>query len=1458
LFTASLFNPTLNGTNSPSLLGPVTNAVLAIVNDNNFGTFQFSSPNYQYSENGGYATITVTRGGSALGTASVACATADGTAFAGVNYVTTNVNLTFLPGQLVKSFNVRLLNDNKTNPAPAAFYFAVGLSGPSSGSALGAPTNTLVHIVDASSFNEPPGSIDASYNANVNGSVLALALQSSGQVVAGGNFTAADGSTANRIARFNTDGSLDGTFLNGLAGADASVNTVVSQTDDRILVGGAFANINSAPRGSIARLMTDGSLDTSFNPGAGADNTVYALAEGFVSGSRVVYAGGAFSTYNTIPSPGLVRLDNSGNLDSSFNVGQGLIGTVYALAVYPTNAVYFAGDVLVGGTFTNYNGALVGNLVRLNPDGSLDTNFTQNVAVDSAVRALAIELDGSVLIGGDFTNVNGTVASHLAHLNPDGTLDGAFTTAAEPGVNGSVDAIAVQADGRIVVSGQFTSANGVSRQDITRLLSTGKVDPTINFGTGANGAVNALVIQPTDGDLVLGGAFTTFDNQPHEGIVRLFGGSTTGSGAFQFTTASYQVDENAGVATISIERTDGTSGPNSDGSGDVFVAFTTTNGTAVAGVNYIPTTNYVDFPAGEVVENVFIPVQDDGVITPDLTVNLILSNPSSGGSLGDQATAVLTIINVDSTVEFLSPTYSVPKNNPLGYANIQVVRVGSTSGSCTVNFLTTTNGTAVIGTDYYPTNALITFNPGDITNSVQVPVINNALAEGDKTVTMMLTNVFSATLSATLAAPSNSVLTIVDTSTNIGDLFFAQTNYTANANSGSAILAVERTNGTFNSISANYTINVGTAGTDLKSPTNGIVTLNAGDTVGYITLQLNNNSLQPVTLSVSLYNPQPASQGAGLVAPTNATVTIFNNTPVFNFALATNYVAENNGPASIVVQRLNNIGVVSSVNYATVNGTALAGINYSSVSGTLTFLAGQTFESIAIPLFNRSNIVDQTFGVNLFNPTNAELVAPSNTVVVLQAAAAGVSFPTNAATVSKGSGVTFFTVVCSNPRVEPTATATNLPLEVSYSTVDGTARAGIDYSFSSGTMVFTNGNGTNTFPVTIFGNTSVSSNLTFSLMLTNVTQPGFIAPYGTEAVTITETNSGVRFSQSDYDVFKNAGVATVTVYRTGYTDSVASVQYFVTNGTALAGQNFYPTNGTLTFTNGVTTQSFNVQIIASTQVQPNLIALMQLLNATNAQIVNPGVATLTILETGGSYIVPAGSQLLTNSSLVDLTNNVIGSNDTVQVLFALRNSAGLNVTNLTATLLATNGVVSPSPASQVYTNLQVYGHSVSMPFSFTAHGTNSYTIAPTFQLTADGQAAGTATFVYTLGPWTTTFANSNSIIIPPNTSGGLYGTPASLYPSIINVSGAGSTLIKATVTITNLSDGSIYDLSSLVVSPTTNTLLMAHVSQSGIIVKNVTLTFDDAATNTLPLGNNNVPVTSTNKPSQTGTILNFP
>ena len=1427
-FRVYLFNPTQNGTYQPALFyvgtppnNSITNATLTITNDNSYGVFQFSAPSYVVREDGGYVTITVLRTGGIAAPVSVRYYTSDGpNAVNGINYTgytgTSNV-LNFVANQTAASFNVAITNIGAPEGSNA-FYFNVYLTN-AFNAGLVSPSNAVVNILDANYYVVLPGSLDGSFTPVMNGDVLALALQPNGQILAGGNFTFVNGTPDNGIARLNTDGSLDsaGFLNNGLySGATGgAVQAVVCQTDGRAIIGGAFNNVDGTARNRIARLMTDGSLDTSFNSPGGASAPVYALAETFVNGAREIYVGGAFNTISGGASPNLARLNGGstnsvgGSLDTSFATGSGPNGAVYAIAVYPANSP-FAGKLLVGGAFASINGFALGHVARMNGDGSVDTNFDLNLGANDTVRAIAIQSDGGILIGGDFTNVNGTALNRIARLNSDGSLDANFKTNVGVGANGTVQAIAVQADNRIVLVGQFTQANGVIRFRITRLLPNGAVDPTINFGDGANGAIDALLIQPAYQMLVIGGGFTQYDDQPHAHIARIYGGSVIGSGLLQFTSAGYQVDEKGGQALVTIQRTGGTSGPNPDGSGNISVNFATTSGgSAVAGVNYTAVATTVNFPPGEVLETVAVPVMDDGVVTPDLTVNLAISNPTPPAGMGLQPTAVLTIINDDSAVSFSAANYSVSKNVLTGFAPIDVIRLGTTNGTCSVDFVTTTDGSAAPGVDFYPTNTTITFNPGDTDKQIQVPIINNSLPEGYRTVIFALNNA----VNTALVSPSNATLTIIDTVYAPGQLSFSTTNYTAYESDGNAYLTVVRTNGTSGTVTVAYNTVAGTALPGLNYVnTSGTLSFNNGDASKTFAVPLVNNNIAqgPVSLSVVLSNP---SSGAVLIAPTNATLTLLHTNIGVAFVNATNYVRETNGLVPIFVQRFGGASSSVQVNYATANGTAVAGVNYTAVSGLLTFNAGETLKAISLPLLYDPQVTGNlALTMSLSSPSaGVQLASPSNTVVVLQDADAGLSFLNPASSIYKNAGSAVITVVCSNPGVEP--------LSVHYSTTNGTAVAGVDYTATSGTLVFTGGVGTNTFSVPILTNSLVNGNHTFTVSLSNPTPPGQLVSPSNQVVTIIDSNSGLSFSSPTYTVLKTGVATTITVLRIENTNTVSSVNFATANGTAVAGLDYIATNGTCVFTNGETSQTFSVTVINNTVVQPDKTVLVQLSNPVNGILIAPYAATLTIHDTSGSLVVPAGSTLISESGP---TNGIIDPGETVSLWFAFRAAGGNNVSNLVATLLATNGVTFPSGPQTNYGLLIVGGPSASLPFSFTASGTNSQSIAATFQFKSGTNNLGTAVFAYTLGTSINTFTNTNLIIINDHAA-------ASPYPSTINVSGVGGLLIKATVAFVNLTHSWPADIDALLESPSQQSALLMTHAGGGFGVHGVTLTFDDAA-----------------------------
>ena len=1457
-----LTNGVLNQvTNNAMVLGyGGTNAVLTIVNVDFPGTVEFASSAYSVKQYGGSALIPVVRTGGSAGTLAVSYTTMDGTALAGTNYTGTSGTLTFTNGQVAEYFNVPI-TAGATNGFVSlnlALTNAVLVGNPTAWNGLGSPSNAVLNIIDTSAVNEIPGSPDVTYNsfAGFDGPVYALTLEPNNQLLAGGDFTFADGVRRTRIARLNSDGSLDPAFSlpTSAMGADNSVRALAVQTDGRILVGGYFTNMNSVVMNGIARLNSDGSLDSLFNPGSGAANSVNAVGETFVNGDRKILVGGGFTLLNGQIANNIGRLNDDGSPDTSFNAsGLGANATVYALAVQSD------GKVVIGGDFTAVNGINVNHIARLNVDGSVDSSFTNASASDS-VRAITLQLDGRILIGGLFTSVNGnTNFNHIARLNSaDGSSDSSFT----PGLGASdaVFSIALQTDNRIVLGGSFIRCSGVTRNRITRLNPDGTVDPTINFGAGADSFVAAVVVQedtisgyPTnvpDEKIIIGGGFLNYFGASHPYLARIYGGSIGGSGAFEFSSATYSVNETGTNIVITVNRTGGTSGTNANGSGDIYVPFATSDGTALANTDHGAVTNYftvvtnLDFPMGEVQQTITISVLDDQVITPDLTVNLAV-NPVAPAAYGDQSTAVLTIVNNDSSISFSAATYLATKyaaSVPNGFAPIYVNRNGATYGAASVIFNTTTNGSATPGVDYLPqTNVLVSFAPGSSVQTVFIPILNG-ISDGDQTVNLQLTNA----IGSTMYSPSNAVLTILDRTQAKGSFVLSATNYVVSEGGGAgsinAYITVLRTNGASGIVTVTCSTSDGTAVAGSKYAST-ITNLTFGDgemSKTFAVAVFNTASIEPTEyFYVGMSNP---TGGASLGSPTNATVTILNTNTGIMFAMATNTFSETIPFATINVLRYNNTAGTTTVNYSTTNGTAVAGTNFVASSGTLTFNDGASQAAILVPLIYDTNVTGTLqFTLGLSSPSaGVQVAAPGMTTVLLLDADTGLSFTNANVSVLKNAGSLVVTVVCSNTNVEP--------VSVNYATADGTAKAGTDYSATSGTLTFSNGVATQTFTVPIINNGAVTGNHAFTISLSNPTGTGRLVSPSQQTVTIVDSNSGLRFSSANYTVLKSGGAAVITVYRSDYTDTVSSVNFLATNGTAVNGLNFVSTNGTLVFSNGVTSLTFSVPIIATTTVQPDLTVLLELSSPTNGILLSPSAATLTIHDTSGSFVIPAGSQMVTNYTS-QLTDGVIYSNNTVTILFALRDAGGTNVSNLNATLLATNGVTPISPVTANYGPLIYAGHSVSRPFTFTAHGTNNQQIAATFTLQDGANTIGTAVFGYTLGSSSTVFSNSATIIINDTNA-------ASPYPSIINVSGVGGSLIKATVTLNRLTHTSPHDVDALVVSPAQlNTLILAHAG-GGHSVTNIVLTFDDAATNYL--SNLGQITTSTNKPTQYFPVQNFP
>src|SRR5947199_6671399 len=392
------------------------------------------------------------------------------------------------------------------SPFRRAFLVFV-LSGSISAVRAAAPTPTPTPGQLDSTFVPAPGTNDA---------VNVVIPQPDGKVIAAGRFTFAKNVARNRIARFNSNGSLDTTFDPG-TGADGEITAAVLQPDGRIVVAGRFTSFNGFTHHGICRLNANGSVDQTFGLGSGI-NTALALA--LQTDGRII-VGGQFSNVDLTPRFNLARLNNDGSVDLSFDPVNGPSGDVNAIVIQPD------GRIVIGGTFIGYNGFARGGIALVLGNGVLDPSFDSGVGTGGNVFALELQHNGQIVLGGRFVQYSGINRTFIARIFGDGSLDFGFN----PAPNDWVQSLAVEPDDRILVGGLFNDVNGVGRHGIARLNTNGSLDLIFDPGAGCVGSltndatqVRSIALQQF-GRVLAGGVFTSYDNQLRDNIVRFFDGA---------------------------------------------------------------------------------------------------------------------------------------------------------------------------------------------------------------------------------------------------------------------------------------------------------------------------------------------------------------------------------------------------------------------------------------------------------------------------------------------------------------------------------------------------------------------------------------------------------------------------------------------------------------------------------------------------------------------------------------------------------------------------------------------------------------------------------------------------------------------------------------------------------------------------------------------------------------------
>jgi len=406
---------------------------------------------------------------------------------------------------------------------------------------------------------DPVTGLADSLDADVSDPILTMALQADGKILIGGFFSTVGGQPRRRMARLDPTTGLPDSFR---PEPDSLPRTMAIQADGKILVGGLFLHIGGAPRQAIARLDPLTGAADSFNPNAtGVVSTIAVQPDGMIlvgggfssvgmqtrsfvarlnpitgladsfdpkASSQVssiavqpdgrVLLGGVFFQLSPMGGPpiarhNIARMEPDGRVDRTLNLNMvsivGQAGSIYATAVQPD------GKFLIGGFFSSVLGVARSNIARLNTDGSLDTAFNPNVTgLFSFVRAIAVQADGKILLGGKFTNIGGQTRNHMGRVDGTNGVADSFN----PNANLDVDSIVVQADGKILAGGGFEFIGGQGRVGVARLdPTTGMADA---FDAQANSSTLSIAVQ-ADGKILIGGVFTTVAGQPRNHIARL-------------------------------------------------------------------------------------------------------------------------------------------------------------------------------------------------------------------------------------------------------------------------------------------------------------------------------------------------------------------------------------------------------------------------------------------------------------------------------------------------------------------------------------------------------------------------------------------------------------------------------------------------------------------------------------------------------------------------------------------------------------------------------------------------------------------------------------------------------------------------------------------------------------------------------------------------------------------------
>ena len=1381
-------NLTISTATGGATLGVQDTALLTIVDDEALlpGTIAFSAATYSVAENGGTATITATRSGGSNGVVGVSYATSNGSATSGSDYTAKTGTLSWANGDSAnKTFTITILDDSVYEGNETV---NLTLSAATGGATLGTPNPAVLTIVDnevaapgtiklsASTYSAKEGTgtvtITATRSSGSGGVVgVNYATTSGGTATAGSDYTATSGTltwtagdTANKtftITIFD-DTSVESNETVNLAittptgGATLGTPNTAALTiidNDRVQVCNQWPNtaLKSGTTTLSNSFTTTGTctnrlLVCTVSSELGSSNSSYSVAGD--------YGGQVFTTLVSTTSKSTqqhvwygyvkeaaIAARSTDTVSLTVTAGSTPSGSNLYCASYEgvdqttpiagSRSNYSSGSssVSFGGTVNVTNGGYIFYSQAANGTSSgVPSGYTEHW--DQALSSYS-QAGGSKSITSTGTespsswSLNSSERWGLAvgSLNPvaGGVNAGsiAFSSAtysvAENGSTATITAIRSGGTGAVGVS--YATSDGTTTAGSDYTTTTGTLSwangdtaaktftiPIIDDSTKeANKTVNLALSNPTGGAAL---------GTPNTAVLTITDNDTV-PGAIALSSATYTKNEIAGSVSITATRTGGSDGV-------VGVSYATSNGTATAGSDYTAASGTLSWADGDSTsKTITITIFDDAVYEGNETVNLTLSAPSGGATLGTPSTAVLTIVDNDvianGTIALTASTYSVVEQDSSRTVTITATRTGGSNGAVGVSYATS-NGTAIAGSDYTAASGTLSWADG-VTGSktFTVTISGDTVAESDETFSLALTN---ATGSATLGTPNTAVVTIynddtktyyvqpdnttalgVDGTANVASgsvttAPFVLTTFDPVGNSGvsssyrpttlmlngrtdvmmkiyTPIYATTAVN--ISNIAASFAVRgynsgdkfnvnlydynpAGTAGNETVVATGTAKTISTAGSTQQMTWTASDFSIngtgsvaQNHRLLVKLtYRPNGTTYTPRIYydvtgTGTESTLTVLE-TPgseavagTIAFSTAT-YSTDEAGPtATVTATRSGGFTGAVDVSYATSNGTATAGSDYTATSGTLSWSNGDSAnKTFTIPITNDTAVeADETVNLALTSPTGGAILGTPNTALLTITDNDGLkgtlALSASTYTVAEDVGTATITVTRSGGSYGVVG--------VSYATSNGTATAGSDYTATTGTLSWDDGDyADKTFTIPIINDTTYENDETINVAINNTTGGVTLGTPNTAVVTISANDAvpgAIALSTATYSVNENGGTATITATRTGGADGAVGISYATSNGTANSGSDYTSTTGDLSWANADSAaKTFTVAITRDTAVEGNQTFNVTLSSATGgATIGSPSTAVVTIVdETDSTPPTHTGSLTATATS----------------------------------------------------------------------------------------------------------------------------------------------------------------------------------------------------------------------------------